>query len=225
MYFLRNILETLERGNCSVRAFFADFSKGFDLVNPNVLCAEMNKFNIHPALVRWIRSFLTHRSQRVWINNTTSKFKPINGGIPQGTKLGPILFAILVNSLAKNWHLRIKFVDDLSVFEVIPRCSPSLMPFIVNDTVHYANACGMRLNPTKCKEMLLDFLHYRLPIQSPLSIGAHTVESVKSFKLLAAHFSRNLRDQSVFITWGGTEEFVIVLYEFCTPPWVAFIFL
>ena len=170
----------------------------------------MNKLNIHPALVRWIRSFLTHRSQRVRINNTTSKFKPINGGIPQGTKLGPILFAILVNSLAKNWHLRIKFVDDLSVFEVIPRCSPSLMPFIVNDIVHYANACGMRLNPTKCKEMLLDFLHYRLPIQSPLSIGAHAVESVKSFKLLGVHFSRNLRDQSVFITWGGTEEFVIV---------------
>ena len=192
VYFLHNVLEALNRGNCSVRAFFADFSKGFDLVDHNILCAEMNKLNIHPALVRWIRSFLTHRSQCVRINNTTSKFKPINGGIPQGTKLGPILFAILVNTLAKNWHLRIKFVDDLSIFEVIPRCSPSLMPFIVNDIVHYANARGMRLNPSKCKEMLFDFLHYRLPIQSPLSIGAQVVESVESLKLLGVHFSRNL---------------------------------
>ena len=158
----------------------------------NVLCAEMNKLDIHLALVRWIRSFLTHRSQCVRINNTMSKFKPINGGIPQGTKLGPTLFAILVNSLAKNCHLRIKFVDDLSVFEVIPRCAPSLMPFIVNDIVHYANARGMRLNPTKCKEMLFDFLHYRLPIQSRLSTGAHAVESVESFKLLRVHFSWNL---------------------------------
>ena len=155
VYFLHNVLEALNRGNCSVRAFFADFSKGFDLVEHNVLCTEMNKLDIHPALVRWIRSFLTHRSQCVRINNTTSKFKPINGGIPQGTKLGPILFAILVNSLTKNWHLRIKFVDDLSVFEVIPRCSPSLMPFIVYDIVHYTNARGMRLNPTKCKECCL----------------------------------------------------------------------
>ena len=80
----------------------------------------------------------------------------------------------------------------MSVFEVIPRCSPSLMPFIVNDIVHYANARGMRLNPTKCKEMLFDFLHYRLPIQTPLSFGAHAVESVESFKLLVVHFSRNL---------------------------------
>ena len=86
VYFLHNILEALNRGNCSVRAFFADFSKGLDLVDHNVLCAEMNKLNIHPALVRWIRSFLAHRSQCVRINNTTSKFKPINGGIPQGTK-------------------------------------------------------------------------------------------------------------------------------------------
>ena len=192
VYFLHNILEALDRGDCSVRAFFADFSKGFDLVAHNVLCAEMNKLDIHPALVRWIRSFLKHRSQCVRINNTTSKFKPINGGIPQGTKLGPILFAILVNSLAKNWHLRVKFVDDLSVFGVIPRCSPSLMPFIVNDIVHYATARGMRLNPTKCKEMLFDFLHYRLPIQSPLSIGAQAAEFVESFKLLGVHFSRNL---------------------------------
>ena len=192
MYFLHNILEALDRGNCSVRAFFAGFSKGFDLADNNVQCFEMNKLDIHPALVRWIRSFLTHRSQCVRINNTTSKFKPINGGTPQGTKLGPILFAILVNSLAKNWHLRIKFVDNLSVFEVIPRCTHSLMHFIVNDIVHYANACRMRLNPTKCKEMLFDFLHYRLPVQTPLSIGAHAVESVESFKLLEDHFSRNL---------------------------------
>ena len=50
----------------------------------------------------------------------------------------------------------------------------------------------MRLNPIKCKEMLFDFLHYRLPIQSPLSIGAHAVESVESFKFLGVYFSRNL---------------------------------
>ena len=47
VYFLHNILEALDRGNCSVRAFFADVSKGFDLVDHNLLCAEMNKLDIH----------------------------------------------------------------------------------------------------------------------------------------------------------------------------------
>ena len=140
LYFLHNILEAIDRKDCTIRAFFADFSKGFDLFGHNILCAEMNKLDIQPALVRWIRSFLTQRSQCVRINNTIFKFKPIKRGIPQGTKLGPILFAILVSSPANNWHLRIKFVDDLSVFDVIPRCSPSLMAFIVSNILHNAKA-------------------------------------------------------------------------------------
>ena len=45
-----------------------------------------------------------------------------NGGIPQGTKLAPLLFAILVNNLCRDWRYRIKYVDDTSVFESIPRC-------------------------------------------------------------------------------------------------------
>ena len=64
----------------------------------------------------------------------------MNGGIPQGTKLGPILFAILVNSLVDKWNFRIKYVDDLSVIEVILRCSPSVMPYIVGDIHQFASA-------------------------------------------------------------------------------------
>ena len=147
------------------------------------------------VVVRWIRSFLTHRSQCVWINNTTSKFKPINGGIPQGTKLGPILFAILVNSLAKNWHLRINSwmtCPYLKYFHVVHLVLYPLLLTILHITPMLVVCASIKINPTKCKEMLFDFLHYRLPIQSPLSVGAHTVESVESFKLLGVHFSRNL---------------------------------
>jgi hypothetical protein len=35
--------------------------------------------------------------------------------------LGPLLFAVLINSLLKNWPGRIKFVDDTSALEIIPR--------------------------------------------------------------------------------------------------------
>ena len=38
----------------------------------------------------------------------------LNGSIPQGTKLGPELFAIIVNDLVQSWGTRIKFVDDLT---------------------------------------------------------------------------------------------------------------
>ena len=74
----------------------------------------------------------------------------LNGGTPQGTKLAPLLFCILVNNLARTCNTRIKYVDDATVAEAIPRCSPSYLPFTVQDMYVYASQRGMRLNPKKC---------------------------------------------------------------------------
>ena len=57
----------------------------------------------------------------------------LNGGIPQGTKWGSVLFAIMVNDLVQSWGAHIKFVDDLTVLEVVPRNSPSLLNVVFDD--------------------------------------------------------------------------------------------
>ena len=94
VYMLHSVLAGLESGQCSVRIFFADFKKGFDLVDHNVLNNELVKFGVHPAIHRWIRDFLTNREQCVQIQSCFS-WKRMNGGLPQGTKLGLLLLAIL----------------------------------------------------------------------------------------------------------------------------------
>ena len=63
VFLLHNVLETLDQGGSSARVFFADFSKGFDLVDHGVLIAELEKLNVRPAVVGWIRAFLTRRNQ------------------------------------------------------------------------------------------------------------------------------------------------------------------
>ena len=55
------------------------------------------------------------------IGNTFSEWKSPKGDTPQGTKLGVILFIIMTNNLLHSWNLRIKFVDDTTAFEIIPR--------------------------------------------------------------------------------------------------------
>ena len=131
VYLLDTALEVLHKGNCSVRFFFADFRKGFDLIDHGILLQKLCNYNIHNCLTRWVASFLQGRSQFIRIDKICSSTKVLRGGIPQGTKLGPIMFAVMVNDLLSRWRPRAKFVDDLTALEIIPRNSPSMMNFIV----------------------------------------------------------------------------------------------
>ncbi|CAB3998507.1 Hypothetical predicted protein [Paramuricea clavata] len=165
---------------------------GFDLVDHSVLLSELNCFGVNPVLQNWVSAFLYKRSQCVRIGSSNSEYRYLIGGIPQGMKLGPLLFAVLVNSLINSWHYRVKFVDDLTSLEIIPRNSPSLTPFLVNEVNQYASTRHMRLNPKKCKEMRICFLKYRSPIGGQLLIGGHQVDLVKHFKLLGVYMSDDL---------------------------------
>lgn len=165
------ILEALDKGNCAVRLFFEDFRKGFDLIDHKILIGKLSKFNLDSSLVRWLACFLQGRSQVTRIDTVSSSSQALCGGIPQGTHLGPILFAYMVNDLMASWGLRIKFVDDLTIMEILPRNSPSVLNFLVNDIQNFANTNNMRLNPTKCKCMTVDFLQYNSYKAPPVVSG------------------------------------------------------
>jgi hypothetical protein len=53
VFLLHNVLETLDQGGSSARVFFADFSKGFDLVDHGVLVAELEKLNVRMDSSQW----------------------------------------------------------------------------------------------------------------------------------------------------------------------------
>ena len=122
-------------------------------------------------LIRWIGLFLTDRSQTVWIGQVYLHPVTLNGGIPQGTKLALLPFAILVNNLCREWRYRIKYVDDTSVFESTPRCLPSYLPFIAANNNTYASMRNMRLNEKKCKDMVINFLKYQPTVITPIQLN------------------------------------------------------
>ncbi|XP_032237538.2 uncharacterized protein LOC116618187 [Nematostella vectensis] len=189
VYVMHIIFEALDKGDCWVRLFFSDFSKGFDLVDHNVLIAEMSHLGVHECIIRWVSSFVSNRSQYVKIRDSRSHVISPKGGIPQGTRLAPLLFAILVNRLARDWQYRIKYVDDATVFEIVPRNSPSYLPFVANDINSYALARNMRLNAKKCKEMAMCFLTYNSTELAPMLINGCVIERVDCYKLLGVHIT------------------------------------
>ena len=118
--------------------------------------ANLQKLNIQPALSNWVSAFLSNRMQATRIAGVLSDWKSPKGGIPQGTKLGVILFSVMTNELLIDWNSRTKFVDDTTALEIIPRNSTSLMNIVAENVNEFAEKNHMKLNPRKCKEMVID---------------------------------------------------------------------
>ena len=117
--------EALDRGNCSVRFFFTDFSKGFNLIDHDILLDKLGNYELPGCLVRLVAAFLMGRTQRVCLDSSLSCTKMLNDGIPQGSRLGSILFAVMVDYLLRTWGPRVEFVDDLTVRNRLTQLSMS----------------------------------------------------------------------------------------------------
>ena len=111
---------------------------------------------------------------------------------PQGTRLAPLLFCILVNGMPAKCKSRVKYEDDAPAMKIIPRCPPSYPPFTVSDIYTYASLRDMKLNSKKCKEMIINFMQYSPSPPTPLTVGGSVIERVLTYKLLGVYISEDL---------------------------------
>ena len=182
--------------------FFADFSKGFDLVDHCALMKELQVMNVHIAIIRWIGTFLTQQPQHCRIAGSLSSLVFPFGGIPQGTNLALMLFAILVNQLVSSWPLCAKYVDDTTICEVVPRCSPSYLQVLVNEINEFATVEACDLIQKKCKEMEINFLKHQCVNLQPLVVGDTVAKQVDNYKLLGVYISSGL-------SWNEHVDFIV----------------
>ena len=113
--------------------------------------------------------------------------------MPQETKLGVILFTLMTNNPLADWHPRVKFVDDTSVIEMLPRNFISLLNSTVSDIHNFSMDQNMRLNPIKCKEMLINSMLYPNFTLIPLLVGNNDTERVSTYKILGVFLDNDLR--------------------------------
>ena len=85
-----------------------DFSKVFDHTDHTITISKLLLMGVDSSLVSWINYFISNREQCVKYADKVSEWTHINAGIPQGTKLGPVVFLAMINDagwwLQQNCH-------------------------------------------------------------------------------------------------------------------------
>ena len=193
---INNWLSTLEVQSRYLRVCFVDFSKAFDRINHNILIKKLLSLGVRESLVPWICSFLSNRRQAVKVDGFLSEWVPVNGGVPQGTKLGPVLFLVMINDLElrstnmNHW----KYVDDITLSESLSINEISTLQLELDAIQSWAVQNDMKLNGKKCKEMLISFL-YDQPDILRLCIDGLPLELVHTFKVLDLTLNDKLKWQ------------------------------
>ena len=86
-------------------------------MNHDILLQKMKANGISGPELEFFNSYLKNRVQYFSINGSTSGFKSVSCGVPQGSILGPLLFLIYMNDLpnaVKNVEITM-FADDTSL--------------------------------------------------------------------------------------------------------------
>jgi hypothetical protein len=113
-------LEALEEGDMA-GVCMIDMSAAFDVVDTELLLEKLKLYGFDRNSVQWIWSYLTYRSQTVYIEGSLSGHLALEAGVPQGSILGPILYTIFTNELPQVVHedsCPVRDVEGSAIFSI-----------------------------------------------------------------------------------------------------------
>ena len=144
-------------------AVLTDLSKAFDCLPHNLLIAKLHAYGFEKSSLKFIRDYLTQRTQRTKVDGEYSKKRTLKYGVPQGSILGPLLFNLFINDIFYflNESKLANYADDASTYV----CKKGIFPFLhalkseTEIVLNWFKVNEMKSNSDKCHLIVAENEH------------------------------------------------------------------
>jgi len=179
-----------------------DLSAAFDTVDFDIMLQRISRdFGVCGGALSWLRSFITGRTQYVGVGAARSISVACLSGVPQGSVLGPLCFAMYISPISNivaahglRYH---QYADDTQLYMALRPGAGSTLVALSNcvaDVNRWLLENGMLLNPGKTEAVLFGTRPQREKIDtaSGIDVAGVIVPFSDSVKLLGVKLDATL---------------------------------
>ena len=184
--------------NLVVGIVFVDFRKAFDSISHSLLLQKLQGLGIAGDLWFCIKDYLSHRTQVIIINGSQSNRRTVKFCVPQGSVLGPTLYALFCNDLPtiiydREGELHMH-ADDTTIY--FPAPNPDIVAMVLNSVLRKLYHCcchnSLTPHPGKTEYMLLQRGSFTGPLQG-IKLGDNYISHVNSARCLGVKIDKMLK--------------------------------
>ena len=193
LYLVHQIKSSWTEGKIT-QACFLDVSAAFDKCWINGLVAKLEQIQVSDSCLVLLKSYLSDRKICTVIDGVKSEILDIKAGVPQGSRLGPLLWILYIQDIQDDLESEcLLFADDTCIFTT--EDDPALASLILQRDLEklglWANKWKVLFNARKTKDMI--FAPKRsTSLSPPLFLNNTVVERVHQHKHLGLWLSSDL---------------------------------
>jgi len=186
-------LKFLDSQSGVVRVAAVDLTKAFDSVTHSSVLNACFNFNLPKNVIAWIKSYLSNRRQKVFLNGISSDYVSVNCGVPQGSVIGPILFSLVMDSLSPVHEntMFFKYADDLTVLHFMRCSSEDKLQDEIDGIVEWTTKHSLEINVTKTS--IMNVITKKSVNCLPVYLSGNVLDPVSHLKILGCFFSEDLK--------------------------------